>query len=202
LPNATEMALESIFAVLGVLVFAAESGSRRKSRGPSARDGLIFGVVERIRGELPRILEGLSAIAVGTRDAALGPACVQAVGVTADASGRVTVFIPEATGERTFANLAANGAVAVVMEKILTHRTVQVKGRCVGLRPASEDEREIVERCMGAFFDDVVSAGAPRRVLTRKNRWPCRAVTLEVAEVYEQTPGPRAGLPLSAGGPA
>ena len=156
--------------------------------------------MERIRGELPRILEGLTAIAVGTRDAALRPACVQAVGLTAEPTGRLTVFVPEATGERTFVNLAANGAVAVVAEKILTHRTVQVKGRCVEMRPAREAEREIVERCMGAFFDDAVVAGAPRGILQRKNRWPCRAVTLEVAEVYEQTPGPRAGEPFVAGG--
>jgi len=156
--------------------------------------------VERIRGELPRILEGLTAVVVGTRDAALVPSCVQAAGVWADASGRLTVYIPEGTAEACLANIAANGAVAVVMEKVMTHRTVQVKGRCVKMRPARPDEREIVERCMGAFIDDVARAGAPRRILLKKNNWPCRAVTIEVAEVFEQTPGPRAGLPFEPGG--
>ena len=155
--------------------------------------------MERIRGELPRLLDGLTAVVVGTRDAALVPACVQAVGLAADASGRVTVYIPEATGEACFANIEANGAVAVAMEKVLTHRTVQVKGRCIEMRPAGPDEREVVERCMSSFFDDVAMAGAPRPILMKKNRWPCRAVTLDVTEIFEQTPGPRAGLPFEPG---
>jgi hypothetical protein len=155
--------------------------------------------VERIRGELPRIVEGLTAIAVGTRDSSLVPACVQAVGLAADAAGRVTVYVPEATGQACFANIEANGAVAVAMEKILTHRTVQVKGRCLEMRPARPDERAIVERCMNSFIDDVVTAGGPRPILLTKNRWPCRAVTLDVTEVFDQTPGPRAGLPFQPG---
>jgi hypothetical protein len=158
--------------------------------------------VERIRGELPRLLDGLTAIVVGTRDADLVPACVQAVGFAADGSGRVTVYVPEVAGEACLANIEANGAVAVVMEKVMTHRTVQVKGRCVETRPARPDEREIVERCMASFTDDVALAGAPRRILLKKNRWPCRAVTIDVTEVFEQTPGPRAGLPFEPGGRA
>jgi hypothetical protein len=150
--------------------------------------------VDALRRDLPRILESLSAIAVGTRDDGLVPACTLAAGAQASEDGRVTIYIPEAIGTAIFANVAANGAVAVVLEHIPTHRSVQVKGRCVEMRVAREDERDIVEKSQAAFFDVVELIGAPSAV-RRRRRWPCRAITIEVTDVFEQTPGPRAGAP-------
>ncbi len=144
---------------------------------------------------------GLTAIVVGTRNASLAPACAMGVGVVADKSGSLTVYVPEATGRETFENISTNGLVAVVMEHVPTHRTVQVKGRCQSMRPATEPEREIVDRSHEGFFRDVAFVGAPARI-RRQNRWPCRAITIEVTEIFDQTPGPRAGLPLVAGGVA
>ncbi|HQQ78162.1 MAG TPA: pyridoxamine 5'-phosphate oxidase family protein [Thermoanaerobaculia bacterium] len=149
---------------------------------------------------LPRILAGHDAIAVGTRDAAMRPACSMAVGVAFPGEGRVTVYVPEATGARTLADLEANGAIAVVFEEIPTHHTVQLKGRVTEIRPAGERERELVERSIGGFFAQVEAVGGPPAVVRRKRRWPCRAVTFAVADVFEQTPGPKAGTPFVADG--
>ncbi len=155
-----------------------------------------------IARDLPRLLEGHDAIGVGSRDASLRPACAMAAGVSFPGdAGRVTVFVPEATGAETFANLEANGRIAVVFEQILTHRAVQVKGRVTELRPAEEAERPLVERSMASFFAQVEAVGGSPPVVRRKRRWPCRAVTFEVEEVFEQTPGPRAGNPLVPGAP-
>lgn len=156
-----------------------------------------FGM-ERLLRDLPHILEGLSAIVVGTRDDALVPACVLGAGVAADPSGRVTIFVPEVTGGETFANVARNGRVSVTLEHIPTHRTVQIKGRCLEMRPAVEAERPIVDRIQEAFLADVEAIGAPGDA-RRRRRWPCRAITFEVAEIYEQTPGPHAGFPFGEG---
>lgn len=156
--------------------------------------------MERIRGELPRILEGLSVIAVGTRDADLVPSCAHAVGIAFDAPGRLTVYVPEAAGAETLKNIAENGAVAVVFEKPMTHRTVQVKGRCLTMRPAGEADRGAVEGWAERFAEDVIAVGAPIPHARRLRRWPCRAVTLEVIDVFEQSPGPHAGERMSAGG--
>ncbi len=148
---------------------------------------------------LPRILAGHDAIAVGTRDDALRPACSMAVGVAFPGEGRATVYVPEATGERTLRDLEANGMIAVVFEEISTHHTIQVKGRVAEIRPAGEDERALVERSIGGFFAQVEAHGALPSVVRKKRRWPCRAVTFTVAEVFEQTPGPKAGTPFVAG---
>jgi hypothetical protein len=158
--------------------------------------------MEETRRDLAKVLEGLSIIAVGTRSDGNVPVSMHAVGLEVGPGSRVTVFVAEAPGAETFANLEANGAVAVVLERPMTHRTVQLKGRCVELRPAREDERPIVERSLAAFGEDVGAVGAPAMLWRRIRRWPCRAITVEVREVYEQTPGPRAGLPLESGGAA
>ena len=158
--------------------------------------------MERIRGELPRILEGLSVIAVGTRNADFVPSCVHAAGIAFDASGRMTVFVPEASGAESLANISSNGAIAVVFEKPMTHRTVQVKGRCVEMRAADEADRAAVEGWADRFAEDVIAVGAPIPHARRLRRWPCRAVTLEVTDVFEQSPGPHAGERMPAGGTA
>jgi hypothetical protein len=159
--------------------------------------------VSSLARELPRILEGHDAIAVGTRDAALRPSCSMAAGVAFSADGsQVTVYVPEATGIQTLADLADNGMIAVVFEDIPTHHTIQVKGRVIEMRPAAEDERAIVERWIGGFLAKVEAFGGPPSVVRKKRRWPCRAVTFSVGDVFEQTPGPKAGTPFVAGGSA
>ncbi len=141
------------------------------------------------------------AIAVGTRDAALRPACTMAVAVAFPASRRVTVYVPEATAARTLADLEANGAIAVVFEEILTHHTVQLKGRVDEIRPARDDERELVERSVGGFFAQIEAAGGSPSIVRKRRRWPCRAVTFAVTDVFEQTPGPKAGTPFVQAAP-
>jgi len=54
------------------------------------------------------------------------------------------------------------------------------------------------------FFNDLCNnsrislgkIGVPRRLTEGWNMWPCVALTMEVHELYEQTPGPGAGEPL------
>ena len=151
-----------------------------------------------LRKDLPGILDGLHAIVVGTRDAGHVPAAALGAALVADEEGRVTVYLPEVAAARTIANAAEAGSIAVAAEFIPTHRTVQVKGKVLEIREAREDERALVERMQGEFFDDVALIGAPAHV-RRRLRWPCRAITFQAEEVYEQTPGPRAGLPFVSG---
>jgi hypothetical protein len=155
--------------------------------------------VRSILENLPRILAGHDAVVVGTRDAALRPSCAMALGVAFPGGGRVTVYVSEAAGPETFANLEANGMIAVVFEEILSHHTVQVKGRVLEIRPAEEAERPLVEEAIAGFFRQVEAVGAAPGVVRRVRRWPCRAVTFEVTDVFEQTPGPKAGTPFAAG---
>lgn len=159
--------------------------------------------MDRITRDLPRILERHDAIAVGTRDEELRPAATMAVGVAFDCEKRrVTVFVPEATSEDVLRNLRANGEFAAVFEEVLTHHTVQLKGKVVEMRPAVDAERAAVERCIEGFFRQVEAVGAPSSMVRRKRIWPCHAITFEVRDVFEQTPGPKAGQPFVESPPA
>ena len=155
----------------------------------------------KVPDDLGPLLEGLVAIHVATRDAALAPDEVMAATALLDAEGkRLTVYLPVATSATSLANLRENGALAVVLSQPLTHRTVQLKGRVGELRAAREDERAAVERLAAAFDAEVAAIGLPPAALRRRNRWPCAAATFAVREAYEQTPGPRAGEPLEPEG--
>lgn len=152
-------------------------------------------------GKLAPLLEGLVAVHVATRDAALVPDEVMAAAALLEPDGRsLTVYLPDATSTTALANLRENGQIAVVLSQPLTHRTVQLKGRAETIRPAREDEREAVERFAAAFDAEVAAIGLPPAALRRRNRWPCTAATFAVREGFEQTPGPRAGEPLVAEG--
>lgn len=155
----------------------------------------------RVPDHLGPQLEGLAAVHVGTRDAALRADEVMAAAALLDPDGkRLTVYLPVATSGQSLANLRDNGAVAVVLSQPLTHRTVQLKGRVETIRAAREDEREAVERHAAGFDAEVEAIGLPPAVVRRRAKWPCHAVTFVVVEAYEQTPGPRAGEPIEGGG--
>ena len=156
--------------------------------------------MERIKRALPELLDGLVAVVVGTRDADLRPACARGLAVRVDPStGRLVLYLSEARTAETLENLRSNGAIAIALDRPETHRSVQVKGRCVDIRPATEEERPVVERFLEGFFEQVIYLGMALSVRSIR-AWPCLAVTVEVTEVFEQTPGPRAGEPYRPGG--
>jgi hypothetical protein len=148
--------------------------------------------------ELLDFLESGVSLLVGTRDARLRPACTRAMGVRADrARPAVTLFVPEVAAPRMLANLDDNGRIAVTVSRPIDHRSIQLKGRCTGHRPAEPGERALQERYLAAYFEALRSVGLPLRLLRRFVWWPSVAVEFEVDSLYEQTPGPSAGRPLA-----
>lgn len=150
-----------------------------------------------IPAELVTFLQsGLSAI-VGTCGTSLRPVSCRAVGVVVhEGCERVTLFVPEATGQRTIANLRENAQIALTLSKPMTHRTVQVKGRVTALRKALAAERAMVESYVEAFGECVDAVGMPRARVRGMATWPAWAIEFSVEQLFTQTPGPRAGQPL------
>lgn len=144
-------------------------------------------------------MESGVSIIVGTRDAALRPEAMRAMGfrVASDLKGG-TLFLPCGTAEKTILNLGSVPLLAVTFSETTTHRTVQVKGRARRVREAREDERPWVERYLQAFAAELEVVGMPRRLSSRLNHWPAWAIELEASDLFVQTPGPRAGTRLTA----
>lgn len=139
---------------------------------------------------------GLS-ILVGTVNPQGIPSCCRGIAVASrDALATLTVYIPVATSQDTIQNVALTGRLAVAASHPVTHCTTQLKGRTIEARLAREDEAEIVRHGLDAFADILDTIGVPRRRTRSAAHWPAFAITMQVEEMFEQTPGPQAGTRL------
>lgn len=140
------------------------------------------------------LFESGSSIVVGTRDAKLLPEVARAGGARVDRTAdRITVFLAQSTASRTLANLAANGAIAVSFTHVFSHRAIQTKGKVVSVGPAAESDRDVVKHYMSAWAEILYLTGIPRAVTLQCASWPAVAITFDVTETFNQTPGPKAG---------
>jgi hypothetical protein len=123
---------------------------------------------------------------------------VRAVGLRVlPGASRLTVFLAAATSARTVANARATRRLALTLAYPATHRTVQIKGPVSDVRDAEPGDRELVERYIAAFADNLAAVGLPRATTLRLNRWPAFAVDVDIEDVFGQTPGPGAGNRMS-----
>jgi hypothetical protein len=151
-----------------------------------------------VPADLVDFLQSGISILVGTRDAVLQPATLRAMGASVGRSrSALTVYVPEATGAQTIANLRDNGRIAVAFSRSIDHRSIQVKGRCTTIRQSGEDDRGVQARYLALLAESLSLIGFQRSHIERASYWPSFAVEVEVTELYEQTPGPLAGTPLA-----
>lgn len=142
--------------------------------------------------------EGLS-IHIGTRDASLRPEGARAAAVKVDPDGmHLVTYVPEVAFSRLRPQLESNGYAAVGFGRPVDDRACQVKGSVVGIRPATEDERELVARQWEGFMRQLEMIGIARAVAAGWASWPAVAVTVKVTSVFEQTPGPQAGTAIES----
>ena len=148
--------------------------------------------------ELVAFLESGLAIVAATRNGELEPdgAAALAVRVHENRTGLTVFFYHEAATEM-LRNLASYPQIALDLDLPTSHRACQVKGLYVGSRPAREAERPEIERQVEGFTADLEAIGIPRAMMAGWASWPCTALEVQVTELYEQTPGPGAGEPLT-----
>ena len=148
---------------------------------------------------LAMMVRGVS-VNVASRDAALRPSLMRAVGsdVAPDGS-RITVYLARSQSGQLLQDIASTGHLAVVFSEPATHRSVQLKAGAATLRPAMESDLPVLARYLASMEHEVARVGFPPP-LTRA-MLACRlddvvAVTFSPEEAYDQTPGPRAGKSL------
>ncbi len=147
--------------------------------------------------EWVEFVESGVSILVGTRDEALRPEASRAVGAAISPDRRrLQVFAPEATSSRTCENAAATLRVAVTFSRPFDHRSIQLKGPVVAVRPALPEERAIQERYLAAYVEQLYLVGLPRGMTRKIRYWPSMVIELEIESVFVQTPGVGAGRRL------
>lgn len=98
--------------------------------------------------------------------------------------------------------LEAGGPVAVTACDVRSLRSLQMKGRALGVGAATGADRDRAERYLDEFFTDIhETEGTPWAILERIVPAGYAIVSLELHELYDQTPGPSAGTPLAGSGP-
>jgi hypothetical protein len=141
--------------------------------------------------------EGLS-IHIGTRDAALRPEGGRAAAVTVSPGGlQIAVYVPETTFSRIRPNVEANGSAAIGFGRPVDDRACQVKGTVMSVRPATDDEQPIVAAQWDGFMRQLEMIGIPRGLAANWSMWPAVVLTMKVTAVFEQTPGPQAGVAIA-----
>jgi hypothetical protein len=106
------------------------------------------------------------------------------------------VFLPVATSGETIVNLADTGRLAVVTTHPIDHCATQLKGSVRVVRPARDDERDFLVRHFEGFGGVLNNIGYPQRLTRSVTLWPAVAVDFQVEEIFEQSPGPKAGTRL------
>ena len=151
-----------------------------------------------IDAELALFLQQGLAINIGTRDATLAPNAAYAPAAAVEPDGtHVVIYVPVVGADAVLADLAHNGQAAVVFARPMDDRACQVKGTCVSCRPATDDERAIVQAQWDGFMQQLEMIGTPGESTRTWITWPCVAIRLRVTALFNQTPGPGAGARLS-----
>lgn len=138
---------------------------------------------------------GLSILAV-TRDAKMVPNVTRSGGARLGEDGALRVLVAMPEGEQSLANLGENGLIALTCVLPSTYRTLQVKGR--DARRIEWPEQEAIAAAhRPAFSAEVVPLGLPPTI--GACLWSDEFVTIAFTplEVFDQTPGPMAGLPAT-----
>jgi hypothetical protein len=95
-------------------------------------------------------------------------------------------------------NLEATGRIAITVTDVETFRSAQVKGRVARFEAATDADSRAHERSFAALSEALQrSDGLPPEHFARVKPGPLTAVLVTLEEVYDQTPGPAAGVRLA-----
>ena len=97
-------------------------------------------------------------------------------------------------------HLDARARLAVTSADVRTLRSVQLKGRVTGVEEPGDEDLCRCDAHNEELFSDIEQTDHFPRVLTARMVPPSYLVaTIEVEELYDQTPGPGAGAQVEAG---
>ncbi len=144
------------------------------------------------------------SVNVASRDAAMRPSLMRAVGSSVEQDGRwITVFVSRSQSRQLVQDLAATGCIAVVFSEPATHRTVQLKATHVELRHATAQDEPALAAYLTSMEVELGRIGyppaIPRAMLSHRLQ-DVVAISFEPQQAFNQTPGPRAGTPLAGEG--
>ena len=153
----------------------------------------------RLTDEIRHFIASPVMIIVGTRDEANRPTIGRGVGARIPGQDCVEVIVSAWQWPETISNLNANGDAAITFSRPSDYVSYQLKGSA-RLRAADHDDLELSRRYQAEIFAMFEGLGVPADVV---RPWlverEAMVASLDITELYVQTPGPRAGTAARAG---
>ena len=142
------------------------------------------------------------SIIVASRDAAHRPHVMRALALRVGTDrARVTVLMTRTTSRAVLDDIAANGAIAVVVSEPSTHATAQLKGSDAVIGPIASGDLALIEAHAERFADELSMGGFSRQfahAILDRGDGDFVAVSFTPTQAFDQTPGPRAGRAIEA----
>ena len=151
------------------------------------------------------LIDGGVGVSIASRDHALLPNLMRALGGRVEPSGELSVLLSAIDGASVLADVRASDTIAVVFSQPSTHRTLQLKGRGISIEGASPSDVALVQRRIDAMVDELEAVGLSGRFareLLSFERDDLLVVRFRPDSAFDQTPGPRAGVALGIAGKA
>jgi hypothetical protein len=146
-----------------------------------------------IEVEVVELLESPCSLLVATVSADGVPDATRGWGVEVLGPDRVRVLL-SSNAARTLSHLRDGGRVALTATHFVTLVSWQLKGRALGVGPASADDRIRHDVfCAGCIRVLHAGDGTPEEVIERLVPPGVVACEMLVEQVFDQTPGPEAG---------
>src|SRR5271155_5854708 len=132
----------------------------------------------------------------GSANEDLIPEAFRVWGASVDGAGHIRALISSDAGQ-TLASLRAGTMICLNVSDPLTFRSIQIKGRAIGAaEPPGPADVECMRRYGETFGATAVQRGIPAALLESTRPLSVFAVSVEISELYDQTPGPTAGAHL------
>jgi general stress protein 26 len=149
-----------------------------------------------IPADIAALIESGASTWAATADGEGNPEATRVMGTQVRENGRVlTVYLPNEQSGRTLQNIDKTRQITLFYAQQTKYRAVQVKGEVVAVRESRVADRKIQEAYKKNFVELAVAVGVPLALVGRLSYWPSTAVDVSVRELYDQTPGPKAGTP-------
>ena len=143
---------------------------------------------------------GVSVI-VSSCGSDLVPSVMRAVGSLVGPQGRqFTVYLCRSQSAQLLRDVARSGRLAAVFSQPSTDKTVQLKTRTARLREAREDDAPVLQRYLRSMERELSLLGfAPvyARAMLAHRLDDVVAIEFEPEQAFDQTPGSKAGQPIS-----
>jgi len=152
--------------------------------------------------DLAAFLESGVSIVAASCDAAGRPVVGRALGCEVAGGGTaLTLYLAATPNAALLQAVSGTGRIAVVFTQPSNHRSIQVKGEAAVVAPAGAQAQPLLARHVAEFCADLALIGFSEpftRTFMAHDPGDVVSVSFSPAEIFDQTPGPRAGSPLAS----